>query len=188
MYGLIGMLIIIVMIAVLAVASAIGLPDNELLVTISDFSLMPLLLIIVTTVLIVITQRSAPSSATASACISQQSLSLRHLSLRTIRYLCVALCISVLLMGSAWQALSHHQQAEATKVTDTMRVTAWVTIKGISDSVYGADINSGYRQVTIIRSLSPLVSNLTTQDLNNATAQYIEAQTTTNLVDSKFED
>lgn len=188
MYGLIGMLIIIVMIAALSVASAIGLPDNDLLVSISNFSFMPLLLIIVTMVLIVITQRSALSSAPVSSCMSQYALSIRHLSLRTIRYLCMALFISILIIGSTWQALRHHQQAEEIKVTDTMRVSAWVTIEGISDSVYGSEINSGYRQVAIIRSLSPLVSNLTAQDLNDATAQYVEAQTTTNLVDSKLED
>ncbi|WP_084785903.1 ComEC/Rec2 family competence protein [Psychrobacter urativorans] len=176
------------MIAALSVASAIGLPDNDLLVSISNFSLMPLLLIIVSIVLIVTTQRSAPAVAPARSGKSQPALSIRHFSLHTTRYLFITLCIGILIVGSAWQALSHYQQAEATKVTDTMRVTAWVTIEGISDSVYDSEISSGYRQVAMIRALSPLVSNLTAQDLNNATAQYIEAQTTTNLVDSKFED
>ncbi|WP_227677669.1 ComEC/Rec2 family competence protein [Psychrobacter frigidicola] len=176
------------MIGALAVATSVGLPDSDLLVSMSAFSLVPLILIIVAIVLIMITQRRALSYIPASSTVSRHTSSIFHFPLKIVHYLLIALLIIMLLIGSAWQALSQHQQAEAAKITETMRVQAWVTIEGISDSVYDPETNSGYRQVALLRSISPLVSDLTAQDLNVATDKYVAAQTQTSLVKNKNED
>ena len=75
-------------------------------------------------------------------------------------------------MGSALQALVAHQQAETTKITDSIRVQALVRIEGISDSVYDASTDSGYRQVAVVTHLMPLVAELTPQDLADSTRNY----------------
>ncbi|WP_227679811.1 ComEC/Rec2 family competence protein [Psychrobacter frigidicola] len=180
MYGLIGIFIITVMIGTLAVASSMGLPDSDLLVSMSSFSLLPLLLIIVAILLIVISQRGASPPVATHSSFSKSRLSVLRLSFRAFHYLLIALLTSILIIGSAWQVLSHHQQAETTKITEPMRVQAWVTIEGISDSVYDPETNNGYRQVAILRALTPLVAELSDEDLNANTLEYIKNNSSDN--------
>ena len=186
MYWLIGILIITAMIGALAVANSIALPISLLLENMATVSIGLLLLITITVILAFITQRSALSSADTNQSSFQSSyqppsessphnsLPIFSFSLRIIRYSLIAILAVVLIVGSALQALVSHQQAEATAINEPMRVKALVTIEGVSDSVYDPTTNSGYRQVATIKHLLPLVSALTTQDLNNATTNYIE--------------
>ncbi len=89
----------------------------------------------------------------------------RRLLVKAISYLIVASLALALLAGSILQALTQHQQLELTKVTAATRVQAWVTIEGISDSVYDANTNSGYRQVATLSHIVPLTAELTADEL-----------------------
>jgi len=192
-YWLIVIFIIIAMIGTLAVAGSITLSVSPLLASMVTVSIGPWVLIVITAILAFITQRSALSSintGNTSKLFYQNShknsyqhpsqsspKNLPHplsFSLRIMRYFLIAALTVVLVVGSALQALICHQQAEATAITEPMRVQALVTIEGVSDSVYDPTTSSGYRQVATIEHLLPLVSELTTQDLNNATTNYIE--------------
>ncbi|MEO1851065.1 MAG: ComEC/Rec2 family competence protein, partial [Psychrobacter sp.] len=88
------------------------------------------------------------------------------------KYFLFGLLAIGLVVGSALQALVAHQQAETTKITDSIRVQALVRIEGISDSVYDASTDSGYRQVAVVTHLMPLVAELTPQDLADSTSDY----------------
>ncbi|MBP2280447.1 competence protein ComEC [Psychrobacter sp. PL19] len=168
------------MIGALAVASSIALPVSPLLASMATVSVGPLLLIILTAIFAWVTQRSVLpwSSANNSTLVdqnpSQNSQPITSLSLPIIRYFLVAGLAAVLIVGSALQALISHQQADATAINEPMRVQALVTLEGVSDSVYDVTTNSGYRQVATIEQITPLVSELTVQDLNNATISYAE--------------
>ncbi|WP_227671612.1 ComEC/Rec2 family competence protein [Psychrobacter sp. 72-O-c] len=178
------------MIGALAVANSIALPFSLLLENMATVSIGLLLLITITIILALITQRSALSSGDTNKLFYQNSsqssyqhssessphnsLPIFSFSLRILRYSLIAILAVVLIVGSALQALVSYQQAEATAINEPMRVKALVTIEGVSDSIYDPTTNSGYRQVATIQHLSPLVSALTTQDLNNATTNYIE--------------
>ena len=78
--------------------------------------------------------------------------------------------VIALIVGSALQAVTAYQQAEATKITDPIRVKALVRIEGISDSVYDSGTDSGYRQIAVLRHITPLVTELTPQDLTDSTS------------------
>lgn len=178
MYWLIGILIIIAMISVLAVADGMALSLSPLLVDTIHVSLWPLYLIVVAIILGLVTQRSRLAFRSVNTKhLSFQPLS-RHLpstlrpSSRILHYCLVAVLAAGLLIGSALQSLIGYQQAEITKITDPIRVQAWVRIEGISDSVYDVATDSGYRQVATIEQLSPLVSQLTPQHLDVMMANY----------------
>ena len=174
MYGLIGVSILTLMLAVLATASHIGIPAS-----LPSSSILALIfavpsLIISAVLFIIIRQRNAFTRANTALGALQSFM----------RYVLLGILATILLLGSAWQALTHYQRAEAARITQTMRVTAWVTIEGISDSVYDASPYndngdkgnpSGYRQVAVLHSVSPLVSNVTAQDLDKATTDYLQS-------------
>ncbi len=84
---------------------------------------------------------------------------------KTLRYLIIALLALALLVGSMWQAVTKHQLLELTKITTSTRVQAWVTIEGISDSVYDATNSSGYRQVATLSEIRPLTTELSAEEL-----------------------
>lgn len=102
-----------------------------------------------------------PSSKTASTNL----INSRSFSFKVISYLVIAALALVLVVGSILQALTHHQQLEFTEITASTRVQAWVTIEGISDSVYDITTNSGYRQVATLSQIVPLTAELSAEDL-----------------------
>lgn len=188
MYWLVGVLIVTAMIGALAVASSIGLPALPLLVSLVTVSIGPLLLIVITVILAVISQRRIPLSSSAThhqsfhqhfdqnffQDLPQNPHLIFSFSVSLTRYLMIMGLAAVLIIGSALQALIAHQQAETTAIYKPMRVQALVTIEGLSDSVYNPETNSGYQQVAVIEQIAPLVSELTAEDLNNATINYLE--------------
>ena len=201
MYGLLGIVILAVMLAVLSVTTTAGIPGSTSLLDIShNFFSMPSLMIMAVLLLFISqrgTRSAVPVTALDTALKSQRSSSIINVFLLVIRYVFMAVLACALIFGSAWQALKHYQQAETAKITQTMRVTAWVTIEGISDSVYHTDDksgdNSGYRQVALLRSVTPLVSNMTAQDLNKVTNDYLKSdalkmQSQDRLVKNNAED
>ena len=183
MYWLIGSLIIIVMMGVLAVADSMPLPISPLLADLSATATLPLLLTILTIVLLVVSQRRIPyprslnektpvaqnPSVKNSTKTSAYSLSLLS---KCVRYLLLAGLSLTLISGSGLLALISHQQAQSSAIKQPLRVQALVSIEGISDSVYDVASDSGYRQVATISQISPLLSELTAQDLDNLTADY----------------
>ncbi|WP_372830208.1 ComEC/Rec2 family competence protein [Psychrobacter maritimus] len=183
MYWLIGSLIIIVMMGVLAVADSMPLPVSPLLADLSATATLPLLLTILTIVLLVVSQRRIPyprsfnekkpvaqnPSVKNSTKTSAYSLSLLS---KCVRYLLLAGLSLTLISGSGLLALISHHQAQSSAIKQPLRVQALVSIEGISDSVYDVASDSGYRQVATISQISPLLSELTAQDLDNLTANY----------------
>ena len=178
MYWGVGALIISVMAAVLTKAATIPLPQSFAFLDTSHYLLLPSLLIIITILLILLNQRlSLPSSDTSvnsppklssiSASSTARILSL----LQPLRYLIVAILALALIVGSLLQALTAHQQLERTKITASERVQAWVTIEGISDSVYDATMNSGYRQVATLSEIVPLTDDLSAEQLAKKSAE-----------------
>ena len=192
MYWLISTLIIAVMLAVLAITSSMALPDNALFSMLNDV-FTPLSLIVMAIVLLLL----MPYRSLLS--IESRSVSHRSWAFRTLLpawrnasiSLVIVILAGLLIVGSAWQAMSHYEQAIASKIDKSMRVQAWVTIEGISDSVYDNSVydkaanstttSSGYRQVATLRVVSPLVSELTPQDLASRTRQYVESMADNSL-------
>lgn len=188
MYWLIGSLIIIIMMGVLAVADTMPLPVSSLLTDLSPSSILPLLLMALTIVLLIINQRYTPFATLVDAKNifsknpSAQNLNFQNtaktpsstssLFYKFAHYLLTAVLALALIIGSGLLALINQQEAENSKIKQTVRVQALVSIEGISDSVYDDASASGYRQVAIISHLSPLLSELTSQDLDKLSANY----------------
>ena len=168
MYWLIGILIIVVMIATLAVTDGVVLPIEALSINVADVPIWLLLLIITSILLGLVSQRSllSPASLNNDQLVPQHISFILRLSVHTAHYLLLALLITVLLISSVLQALTSHQRAEKTEISNSMRVQALVTIEGISDSVYDSLTNSGYRQVAIIDYILPLVADLSARELD----------------------
>ncbi|WP_413519939.1 ComEC/Rec2 family competence protein [Psychrobacter glacincola] len=170
MYWVIGSFIVIAMMGVLAVADKLPLPIDSLLLENASTSILTFTLLLLTLVLIVLSQLYIPSANT----IHPAKNFSHHATFasRIIYFIVTVLLAIALIVGSGIQALVSHQQAEATKITEPIRVQALVRIEGISDSVYAAAPDTGYRQVAIISQILPLVSNMTKQDLDKVVAEY----------------
>ncbi|MGE6474499.1 ComEC/Rec2 family competence protein [Psychrobacter sp. NPDC078631] len=177
MYWLIGSLIIIVMMGVLAVADNVIMPTDLSLLETVGTSNLSLELIVFATILLASAQFNIPSIDSHSADNDTFNNASRHTKLpfRIIRYLVLALLATALVIGSALQALVTHQRAETTEITAPIRVQALVRIEGLSDSVYDATTDSGYRQVAVITNIAPLVAELTPQELATKTSNYLKA-------------
>lgn len=173
MYWLVGSLVIIAMMGVLAVADNVAMPiDMPLLNVVSATGLL-WLLVIFAIILLSATQLNSPSVNTQSTNKTRSVSSPNDVKLSLFsKYFLFGLLAIALVVGSALQALVAHQQAETTKITDSIRVQALGRIEGISDSVYDASTDSGYRQVAVVTHLMPLVAELTPQDLANSTRNY----------------
>ncbi len=173
MYWLVGSLVIIAMMGVLAVADNVAMPiDMPLLNVVSATGLL-WLLVIFAIILLSATQLNSPSVNTQSTNKTRSVSSPNDVKLSLFsKYFLFGLLAIALVVGSALQALVAHQQAETTKITDSIRVQALVRIEGISDSVYDASTDSGYRQVAVVTHLMPLVAELTPQDLADSTRNY----------------
>lgn len=181
MYWLISAFILVIMIGVLAVVDTLLLPQPMLPTNAVNSSFLIAVLIVVTFLLGIVQQHktlsvfnSSTSTLYASAQRSNHAF-IRTLFVRITYQSSTVLLVLILLVGSLLQTLMHHQRSEATKVVDPMRVQAWVTIEGISDSVYDVAHNSGYRQVATISHIVPLTDELTPQDLNDMTTNAIDA-------------
>ena len=175
MYWLVGSLVIIAMMGVLAVADNVAMPIDMPLLDMVSASGLLWLLIVFAIILLNATQLNTPSVNTQSTnkTCSVSSPNDVKLSLFSRCFLFGLLAIA-LVVGSTLQALVAYQQAETTKITDSIRVQALVRIEGISDSVYDPSTDSGYRQVAVVTQLMPLVAELTPQDLANSTSDYSE--------------
>lgn len=173
MYWLVGSLVIIAMMGVLAVADNVAMPiDMPLLNVVSATGLL-WLLVIFAIILLSATQLNSPSVNTQSTNKTRSVSSPNDVKLSLFsKYFLFGLLAIGLVVSSALQALVAHQQAETTKITDSIRVQALVRIEGISDSVYDASTDSGYRQVAVVTHLMPLVAELTPQDLADSTRNY----------------
>ena len=173
MYWLVGSLVIIAMMGVLAVADNVAMPiDMPLLNVVSATGLL-WLLVIFAIILLSATQLNSPSVNTQSTNKTRSVSSPNDVKLSLFsKYFLFGLLAIALVVGSALQALVAHQQAETTKITDSIRVQALGRIEGISDSVYDASTDSGYRQVAVVTHLMPLVAELTPQDLADSTRNY----------------
>ncbi len=184
MYWLLSTLIIIVMIAALAIADSSLLPVNSLLLLTS--STYELWLIALSILVIFISQRHRLAHSLLPTAHSHhlKTPAVHSVLWRLIRGLVIGVLALCLLVGSALQALSQYQQAETTKITATMRVQALVTIEGISDSVYDTATASGYRQVATIEYITPLVTDLSTSDLQAITAEQLIENSLSNNIDS----
>jgi|TARA_A100001518_G_C1227338_1_gene81596 competence protein ComEC len=172
-YWLVGSLVIIAMMGVLAVADNVAMPiDMPLLNVVSATGLL-WLLVIFAIILLSATQLNSPSVNTQSTNKTRSVSSPNDVKLSLFsKYFLFGLLAIGLVVSSALQALVAHQQAETTKITDSIRVQALVRIEGISDSVYDASTDSGYRQVAVVTHLMPLVAELTPQDLADSTRNY----------------
>ncbi|QUY53434.1 ComEC/Rec2 family competence protein [Psychrobacter pacificensis] len=161
------------MMGVLAVADNVAMPiDMPLLNVVSATGLL-WLLVIFAIILLSATQLNSPSVNTQSTNKTRSVSSPNDVKLSLFsKYFLFGLLAIALVVGSALQALVAHQQAETTKITDSIRVQALVRIEGISDSVYDASTDSGYRQVAVVKHLMPLVAELTPQDLADSTRNY----------------
>ncbi|QOD14060.1 ComEC/Rec2 family competence protein [Psychrobacter sp. 28M-43] len=165
------------MMGVLAVADNVILPTDLSLLDMIDPSNLSLALIVFATFLLASAQFNIPSIDSHSADSNTSNNASRHTKLpfRIIRYLVLALLATGLVIGSALQALVIHQQAESTEITAPIRVQALVRIEGLSDSVYDAATDSGYRQVAVITNITPLVAELTPIELATKTSDYLDA-------------
>ncbi|WP_367109306.1 ComEC/Rec2 family competence protein [uncultured Psychrobacter sp.] len=182
-YWLVGILVITVMVGTLDVAESVTLPISPLLESMTYFSIWPLLLIALV-FLCLFTPRKAISSAASGRSFFDGRAFIPISFSVAARYLLVAVLASMLIIGSALQALSSYQRAQATQINESMRVQAWVTIKGISDSVYDPATNSGYRQVATLQVVSPLVSEMSGEDLDKIVTDYNDKLNVLNAVHS----
>ena len=171
MYWLIVGLILVAMIGVLAVADSIPMSLDSFLSGLTSPSSLFLLLTMLSIILVAVLQFTTPSASNLESSQTPSNI-LPHRFFRIITYILVAVLATGLIVGSALQAINSYQQARTTEVIEPMRVQALVTIEGISDSVYDDSMESGYRQVAIVSQISPLVSDLSTQDLNKITDKY----------------
>ncbi len=112
----------------------------------------------------------AANELASNKVLSKSALSTRmfDFSVKSLRYFILLSVALTLIIGSMLQAFVKLQQLEATKIKATERVVAWVTIEGISDSVYDARTSSGYLQVVTITPIAPLTSDLTAEELTTA--------------------
>jgi competence protein ComEC len=172
-YWLVGILIITTMIGTLTVAGGMTLPDSYPFASITHPAVWVLWLMTFAIGLFFIRQRHAFDCRPNHGFNPQNPPSILTSSFKVIRYSLAILFVIILIMGSALRAINSHQQLESSKVTEPMRVQAWVTIEGISDSVYDPATNSGYRQVATLRAIRPLITELTAADL---TAQKLKAE------------
>ena len=170
MYWLIGSFIILAMMGVLAVADSTPIPIMPLFMDSASTPVLTISFVLLTFILILISQFTIPSAYPTNSIKSTPHHS--RFASRILYLISIAILASTLLIGSGLQALVSHQQADDQKITEPMRVQALIHIEGISDSVYDAGTDTGYRQVAIISQILPLVSELTAQDLDKVTAEY----------------
>lgn len=187
------------MIGALAVAEDLPAAQTLSSLSINSGLFLPILLIIITLALVIFRSRTAFSPSRSSLSTQSSFLSesqhllvinqskpvavisrITTLLFKSLRYLIIAILAIALMIGSILQALNRYQHLEITKITQSSRVQAWVTIEGISDSVYNATNNSGYRQVVTLSNVQPLVAELSVKDLDQQAAAYSEFNSDTN--------
>ena len=185
MYWLLSALIIMVMMAVLAVTTSDVLSVISLPVAFSTIALWPYLVAVALS-LIILSQRSIFLRALGTnKSFAKPSAVFFSVVATAFYYLLMTMLAMSLVIGSALQALSQQQQAEKSKITQSLRVQALVTIDGISDSVYDTTSNSSYRQVATISHIAPLVTELSAKDLDALTVEQLQANHITDNSDTQ---
>jgi len=166
-YWLVGTLIISIMLGVLAVASSPVFPVGALTIMVLPSSLLVPFLLITAAILLLITARRRTHTVSSTADLLAYKEPLKPARpFYHLLYFSFAITLTLaLIAGSALQATYEYQQAETTKITDSMRVSALVTIEGVSDSVYDTQASSGYRQVATISHYAPQVAEMTAAEL-----------------------
>jgi len=84
--------------------------------------------------------------------VTRYKFSKISLLLRVIR----AATLMTLVLMSMLLALVSYYEAEQRGLKHAMRVTALVTIEGLSDSVYDSNLDTGYRQIATLTHIQPL--------------------------------
>ncbi|MDX2373155.1 ComEC/Rec2 family competence protein [Psychrobacter sp. PP-21] len=178
MYWLIGSLVVIAMMGTLTVADKVAIPTELFSIGVASTSGLFILLILFSIILLTLTQfhvSSATNHHTSSSILKNAER-----SSRIVKYFLFTILATLLVAGSALQALVTHHKAAAAEITDPIRVQALVRIEGLSDSVYSPSADSGYRQVAVLTNVTPLITELTPQDLANSTRDYIAKNSLSN--------
>ena len=170
MYWLIGSFIILAMMGVLAIADSTPMPTMPLLMDSVSTPVLTILFLLFAFILILLSQLATPSANPVNS-VKNTSYHATFAS-RILYFISITILGGALLISGGLRALVSHQQADIQKITEPMRVQALMHIEGISDSVYDATTDTGYRQVATISQISPLVSELTAQDLDKVAAEY----------------
>lgn len=179
MYWLVGSFVIVVMLGTLTVAAQVVLPDISWLShhTSADGLVIPFLLLGIAALLIWLSQRNALISTTCA--IAHDGQCLRTFFIKWLRYVILIVSVLALMALSMLQVISRHQQLEASAITDTNRVQAWVTIEGISDSVYDPATGNGYRQVATLHHIQPLTAELSQTSLATLNSDHLISKSPT---------
>lgn len=179
MYWLVGSLVIVVMLGTLTVAVQVVLPDVSWLShhTSADGLVIPFLLLGIAALLIWLSQRNALIPTTCA--IARDGQRLRDFFIKWLRYVILIVSVLALMVLSMLQVISRYQQLEASAITDTARVQAWVTIEGISDSVYDPATGNGYRQVATLHHIQPLTTELSQTSLATLNSDHLISKTLT---------
>jgi competence protein ComEC len=101
----------------------------------------------------------ADQSSSVNATMPHNPLAKKRVLTVGLRYI-LALALVVI---SMLITLSHYYAAEQRSLDHSMRVTALVTIEGLSDSLYDPALDTGYRQVATLTHIRPLGHNAAQQ-------------------------
>lgn len=153
MFWLMGVAIGIAMLAALSVTTALGVPDSPWLQSLNPSTLTMLGIVIALTMML-LSYRSAFFKKSSFASRSGQ----------LFRQMVLIMLAAVLIVISVLQVGLQQQDFSDNRLSQSLRVQAWVSIEGISDSVMTGD--SGYRQVAVIEAMAPLTQKLSQSELN----------------------
>lgn len=101
----------------------------------------------------------ANQGSSANATLNPKPLAKKKVLKQGLRYILAI----VLILISVLITLSHYYAAEQRRLDQSMRVTALVTIDGLSDSLYDPALDTGYRQVATLTHIRPLSHNAAQQ-------------------------
>lgn len=160
MFWLLGIALLLVMLAALSVATAIGVPDSSLLDAISP-SLLAVFGIVIALMMMFLHYRQLDFFSNRKISIIGRQGLLMWLA-------CLLIAISIL------QVMTDHNVAQNSQIRQSLRVQAVVRIDGLSDSVMTDE--TGYRQVAIIEAMQPMTTKLSPTELNQLAKQALEGQ------------
>ncbi|WP_201497554.1 ComEC/Rec2 family competence protein [Psychrobacter arenosus] len=98
-------------------------------------------------------------ASSANATLNPKPLAKKKALKQGLRYISAIVLIIISLLIT----LSHYYAAEQRSLDQSMRVTALVTIDGLSDSLYDPALDTGYRQVATLTHIRPLSHNAAQQ-------------------------
>lgn len=163
--------LLVVMMAALSAAEQIGVPSDLLIISQQQFSDVTIVSFGVVLILITVwLSYSYPSANNNWQSWFKQSL----------RFGAIAFIAAMLIALSLWQVVSHYQKLQDAAINQSFRVQAWVKIDGISDSVMDEANHSGYRQLAVIESMTPLTKSMNADDLNQVAKKALTSSTDLN--------